>query len=209
MVSLKSWVGKISGISLALFCLIFFADVSFGEKSSIYSPMGKRDPFRQPLTDSSRETSTANPLEKWAVERLELKAILKGIGRPRAMFEDPDGKTFIVSEGDILGRERGTISRILNKEVIITERTFNYLGAESLYERVLSLPNDEDSSGKSAAGTKSAIDMPTTVPEPVIRKTTAKAGSDGFREASSDNGGGQRPMPMGPAGLNVNSSNLK
>jgi hypothetical protein len=56
------------------------------------------------------------------------------------MFEDPEGQTHIIVEGQTMGRERATVSRILNSEVILTEKTFNYLGAESLYEKVISLP---------------------------------------------------------------------
>ena len=58
------------------------------------------------------------------------------------MFEDPDGQVHIVMEGSIIGRERATVSRILNREVIVTEKTVNYLGVQSLYERIISLPND-------------------------------------------------------------------
>jgi len=112
-------------------------------RSPVYSPVGKRDPFRPPASESGRDVSSVNPLEKHSVDKFQLKAILKGMGRPRAMFEDPDGRSFILSEGDTVGRERGTISRILNTEVIITERTYNYLGSENLYERVLSLPPEE------------------------------------------------------------------
>jgi nitrate/nitrite transporter NarK len=60
------------------------------------------------------------------------------------MFEDPEGKSYILTEGDSIGREHATISRIVNSEVIVTQRTFNYLGAESLLEKVISLPKDND-----------------------------------------------------------------
>ena len=56
------------------------------------------------------------------------------------MFEDPEGKTHILTEGQTLGREHGTISKVLNTEVIVTLRTFNYKGEENLYEKVISLP---------------------------------------------------------------------
>jgi hypothetical protein len=56
------------------------------------------------------------------------------------MLEDPEGKTYIITPGEIVGREHATVSRILNTGVVLTERTFNYLGQESLYEKVLSLP---------------------------------------------------------------------
>lgn len=113
-----------------------------GEKSFIYSPVGKRDPFRPPTTaPGERDLASVNPLEQFSIEQLQLRAILRtSDGRGRAMFEDPDGRTHILAEGEGIGRERGTLSKILNNEVIITERTFNYLGAESLYEKVISLP---------------------------------------------------------------------
>lgn len=115
------------------------------EKSTIYSPVGKRDPFKAPaVTAFTRDVTAVNPLEKFAVEQLQLRAVLRGLGKAKAMFEDPDGKTHIIQEGDVIGRERATVSRILNSEVIVTERTFNYLGVESLYEKVLSLPPDKD-----------------------------------------------------------------
>lgn len=127
-----------------LVSVVAFAGESPENKATIYSPVGKRDPFRPPnLNTFSRDVMGLSPLEKFPVEQMALKAILRGIGKPRAMFEDPDGKTHIVSEGDIIGREKATISRVLNNEVIVTERTFNYLGVESLYEKVLSLPTED------------------------------------------------------------------
>lgn len=175
------------------------------DKGSIYSPVGKRDPFRQPVTESGREVSAVNPIEKWGLEKLELKAILKGIGRPRAMFEDPDGRTFILSEGDIIGRERGTVSKIINKEVIITERTFNYLGAQSLYERILSLPAD-DALGTSDGGGRASGSG--AVPVAPARRTDSGP-VPSRAEPAGGGGGDSAPAGVGPAGLNVNSSNIK
>lgn len=129
---------------MAIFYLILF----LGEmgsmadsKSNIYSPTGKRDPFR--VGDQmgfNRSPQSIEPLQKYSVEQFQLKAILKSGNRSQAMFEDPEGKTFILSEGEFIGREKGTISRVLSNEVIVTQRTFNFLGVESLYEKVMSLP---------------------------------------------------------------------
>jgi len=112
------------------------------EKGTIYSPIGKRDPFKPPLSNPlDRDTASLNPLEQFGIEQLILRGILRDAGsKARAMFEDPEGKTHILTEGDTIGRERGTLSKILNTEVIVTEKTFNYLGAENLYEKVISLP---------------------------------------------------------------------
>jgi Tfp pilus assembly protein PilP len=112
------------------------------EKGTVYSPIGKRDPFKAPLGGAGRDlASTVNPLERFAIAQLQLRAIIKADhGEPKAMFEDPEGASYIVGQGEIIGREHGTISRILDKGVVVTERTFNYLGAENLYEKVISLP---------------------------------------------------------------------
>lgn len=112
------------------------------EKAGVYSPVGKRDPFRPQALESTteREPASAGALERYSVEQFQLRGILRRDGKSNAMFEDPEGQTHIVLEGQSMGRERATVSRILNSEVILTEKTFNYLGAESLYEKVISLP---------------------------------------------------------------------
>jgi hypothetical protein len=108
-------------------------------KGVIYSPVGKRDPFRA-TAEHARELASINPLEKYSIEQFQLRAILQGDGQNKAMFEDPDGNPHILGEGEAIGREHGTVSKILNKGVIVTEKTFNYLGQESLFEKVISLP---------------------------------------------------------------------
>lgn len=115
------------------------------DRSTIYSPVGKRDPFRAPpVGNAARDLNSIRPLERYSLEQLQLKAVLKGLGKAKAMFEDADGNTHILQEGDTLGREQATISRIVNSEVIVTQKTFNYLGSETLLEKVISLPKEPD-----------------------------------------------------------------
>jgi Tfp pilus assembly protein PilP len=128
---------------------------SANEKTVIYSPVGKRDPFRPPENPSiGRQTASLSPIDRYSVEQLQLRAILNGLGKPRAMFEDPDGKSYIVSEGQLIARERVTVSRILSKGVILTQRTFNYLGEENISERVISLDGPEQNNIDFASKTK-------------------------------------------------------
>ena len=107
--------------------------VELPDRGTIYSPVGKRDPFRPlPLSNvTDRSDSNLSGIEKYSTEQFQLRGILRGRGKAHAMFEDPDQKTYILTEGDTIGREHATISRIVNSEVILTQRTFNYLGAES------------------------------------------------------------------------------
>ncbi len=135
------------------------------QAQTIYSPVGKRDPFRAPsLGAIASAAASVNPVEKYSLEQLQLRAILRSDGRARAMLEDPEGRTHIVTEGDIVGRERATLSKILNTEIIVTERTFNYLGQQNLYEKVLSLPDEGEEfapypMGRSHAGGASGADV--------------------------------------------------
>lgn len=111
------------------------------QESLIYSPIGKRDPFRLPVTEGGvRSPSSTQDLDRYGVEQLQLKGILREGNNAKALFEDPEGKTHIIAEGDIIGREKATVSRVLKTEVILTQRTYNYLGVENLYEKVISLP---------------------------------------------------------------------
>jgi Tfp pilus assembly protein PilP len=111
------------------------------DEGLIYSPVGKRDPFRASIPGGQgRDLAALTELERFAVEQFQLRGILKTSNRSSALFEDPEGKTHILTEGDSIGRERATISRILVNEVILTIRTMNYLGVENLYEKSMALP---------------------------------------------------------------------
>lgn len=114
---------------------------------NIYSPVGKRDPFKRIVEkDYMRMVASFKADERFTIEQLSLRAILHDQKGPVAMFEDPEGGILIVKEGDTIGRQKAIVSKILRKDVIVTEHTTNYLGIEGLLERVISLPK-EDYSG--------------------------------------------------------------
>lgn len=114
------------------------------KNDAFYSPFGKRDPFRIPTVGGLGEDASVGPLQRFHVDQFKLRAIMRGIGEPKAMFQDPRGRSHIVSQGDLIGIEKATVSRIIKSEVILTERTYNYLGKESLLERVIALPQDTE-----------------------------------------------------------------
>lgn len=109
-----------------------------------YSPLGKRDPFQIPKPLSRDIASPETDLFKYTLEQFQLKAILKGGNKSQILIEDPNGKNYVLEEGAIIGRGKATVSRILDKEVILTERGVNYLGVQGLSEKVLSLSEEEE-----------------------------------------------------------------
>lgn len=171
--------------------------VGIAEESATYSPISKRDPFRAPdLTGVSAEEALG-PLERFSISQFKLRAIVRSTGRPMAMFQDPDGSVHILGEGDRIGKERGMISRILNREVIVTERTKNYLGEERPFERVLSLPVDEleqDSEGASSAPARRATSVsgPTPTSSNISRQNRAAPSTRSSSPSRSRNSGNAR-----------------
>lgn len=145
---MKSLGGILKFLCLVCFINICVADSSEKKSPNSYNPIGKRDPFKVlNAASTGRKLSSIYPTEKYDLEQLNLKAVLRIGGRSRAMIEAPDGKTFIVYEGEVVGRERATLSRILKTEIIFSQKTFNYLGNASLVEHVLSLPSEASGSG--------------------------------------------------------------
>lgn len=111
--------------------------------SSVYSPIGKRDPFKVPKFTPRELASDGNALTRYPLEQYRLKAIFRGLEQNQILVEDPKGKSFILNEGETLGKGNASISRVLNTEVIFTEKGLNYLGLPILTEKVLSIPIEE------------------------------------------------------------------
>jgi len=127
------------GCLMVMFSPLLLAEVSSAE----YSPLGKRDPFQVPRPIVRDVATYETDLFRYPVEQFQLKAILKSRNKSQILVEDPKGKNYVLEEGAVLGRGKATISRILDKEVILTEKGINYLGAQELSEKVLSLVSEE------------------------------------------------------------------
>lgn len=91
----------------------------------IYNPAGRRDPF-VPLVQKIKKTvvkprKDRGPLEKFELSQLRLMALLIVQGVPRAMVKAPDGKSYTVKPGDLIGTTSGLVKRIETKKVVIDE----------------------------------------------------------------------------------------
>jgi Tfp pilus assembly protein PilP len=160
------------------------------EDSTLYSSFGKRDPFRAPERGTLiRGQGEVSPIRKYRLESYHLRAILRIGNRPQAMFEDPDGKSHVVLEGEFIGIEGAKVSRIVNSEVIVTEKGANHLGKETLLEKVISLPSDAES----RAG-KRAVDSATVQQEFPAQGNAPKASPGSPSEAA-------RAVPPGNAAV--------
>lgn len=89
-----------------------------------YSPVNKRDPFRQacgcgPVPES--EVRCEGPLCHYSLDDLKLAGIISGMSRPVAVLESPRGKGYPVYVGTQVGRRGGVVKQVLRDSIVIAE----------------------------------------------------------------------------------------
>jgi type IV pilus assembly protein PilP len=98
-------------------------DTDSASPTYIYTPVGKRDPFRSfyKVEKKTEEKGPGGILTKYEIDQLKLTAIVSGIAKPRAQVELPDGKGINIRVGTRIGKNFGRVVRIRHDEVIIAE----------------------------------------------------------------------------------------
>ncbi|MFL5404931.1 MAG: pilus assembly protein PilP, partial [Myxococcales bacterium] len=102
----------------------------------VYSPAGKRDPFRsysRPRGDDGGLT----PLQKWATDQFNLKFTVTGTASPKAVLTAPDSRAWLVGMGDYVGNSWGKVTAIERDRVVVTESIEGPGG--TLYPRAINL----------------------------------------------------------------------
>ncbi|MBI5017417.1 MAG: pilus assembly protein PilP [Deltaproteobacteria bacterium] len=103
-----------------------------------YDPTGLRDPFEPFLKIEEKKKepgprllSTRMPLQTYSTEQLRLVGVVWGAeGKGKALIEDPQGKGYAVSAGDLVGDRGGKVMRILPDRIVIEERFTDLFGEE-------------------------------------------------------------------------------
>lgn len=95
------------------------AEATVEEEAFAYNPAGRRDPFAplvyQISTAPAKEQRTLGPLEKFELNEFRLLAMMIVRGEPHAMVKAPDGKSYTVVPGDLMGPNGGVVKRIETK----------------------------------------------------------------------------------------------
>lgn len=100
------------------------------EKDYVYTSIGKRDPFYTPFDDlnaeaqaNKEENVTLSPLQNYDVGTFSVSGIIWGISSPTAMVIAPDGQTYIIKTGSLIGRNWGKVVKIKRDAVVILEQS--------------------------------------------------------------------------------------
>ncbi len=101
-------------------------------KSNIAYPYYlKRDPFQTFLYTQRQTTSFKSgelPLLQYAVSSLKVVGIMSRRGKYFAMVQTPGGRSYIVTDGSLIGVNRAKVVSITSNAVNLVERTYNILG---------------------------------------------------------------------------------
>lgn len=114
-----------------------------------YDPSGRRDPFkpyrsiRPPPASSQglgqpRLVDESDPLQRWDLERFAVVAILWEVRQPKALVQDPDGKTYMIGKRTRIGRNNGQVVAIREGEVVVVEEIDNE-GVQTKEVKILEL----------------------------------------------------------------------
>ncbi len=91
----------------------------------------KRDPFQTFLYTQRPTTSFKSgelPLLQYAVSSLKVVGIMSRRGKYFAMVQTPGGRSYIVTDGSLIGVNRAKVVSITSNAVHLIERTYNILG---------------------------------------------------------------------------------
>jgi len=102
-----------------------------------------RDPFKCPDGLVRKAEVAVSDLEKYPSEEYKLIGVITGPSRLRAIVQDPEGKTFFVTERTRFGNRRGVIRTIRSDSLVVQEKTVNALGREETSENEIRLKEEK------------------------------------------------------------------
>jgi type IV pilus assembly protein PilP len=104
-----------------------------GEQDYFYDPRNKRDPFRsfRFMDEEDDHEQDFGPLADFELGQLELSAVVWDANNPRALILDPGGRSYIVREGSLIGKNQGQVIHIGDNLVLVKETYENLAGEKT------------------------------------------------------------------------------
>jgi type IV pilus assembly protein PilP len=105
-----------------------------------YRGMGRRDPFKSllALQEKKRDISLLPPIQQVELSSFKVVGIIVDpTSGNRAMVKAPDGKSYVVKKGDIMGKNDGEVAEIGMAGLTVRERYLDFMGKETVVSTVL------------------------------------------------------------------------
>ena len=101
------------------------------QKNYRYDATNKPDPFRPFILVREASDRKGSALQRFDLAQLNLTAVVWNVESPKAMVEDPSGRSHMIQIGTDIGKNRGKVMKIDDKEVQVRETYVDYLGHET------------------------------------------------------------------------------
>jgi len=114
-----------------------------------YNPTNKVDPFKsfivikKELEEKREQEKPRTYLETLDISQVTISAIVIGSEDKWALVRDSKGEGHVIKVGTPIGRKRGRVIKILDKEVIVREFDIDIRGRETEKEISIRLPEVE------------------------------------------------------------------
>ena len=105
-----------------------------------YDPAGRRDPFKSllQLEAKQRDVSQLPPIQQIELDTVKVIGIVVDKARgAQAMVRAPNGQTFVVRVGTIIGRNEGEVVEITLQGIKIVEKYLDFMNRETRKETFL------------------------------------------------------------------------
>jgi type IV pilus assembly protein PilP len=102
-----------------------------------YNSAGRRDPFKSllALQEKKKDISLLPPIQQLELEQIKVTGIVMDEKEgPRAMIKAPNGRTFIVKKGTIIGKNEGEVIEVSLQGFRVVEKYVDFMGRETLKE---------------------------------------------------------------------------
>jgi type IV pilus assembly protein PilP len=105
-----------------------------------YDPTGRRDPFKSllQLEKKQRDIASLPPIQQFDLEAAKVIGVVIDPGRPpQAMIRAPNGQTFVVRPGTIVGKNEGEVVEITMQGIRVVEKFVDFMNRETRKETFL------------------------------------------------------------------------
>jgi type IV pilus assembly protein PilP len=105
-----------------------------------YNPTGRRDPFKSllQLEKKQRDVAALPPIQQFDLETVKVVGVVVDPGRgAQAMIRAPNGQTFVIRKGSIIGKNEGEVVEITLKGILVVEKYLDFMNRETRKETFL------------------------------------------------------------------------
>ena len=117
------------------------------QEGYVYEQRGRREPFTSLISSAKtlgeKDESKIGTLEGYDISQFVVTAIVKKGKQYFALFVTPDNKSFTVTEGTIIGSNKGRVKEISGDKVILKEYIKDFKGKPVPKEIILEFHKKE------------------------------------------------------------------